>query len=358
MQQMAIRIGVIIPFQHAAGMFGAAAEAASEFAAQQINATDGILGREVALEFIDGGADPREVMTAVDRGIRDGRLDAVTGWHDSSLRNRLVPLIAGRVPYVYSAVYEGNETRRGTYCLGETPASQLMPALRRLAASHRARRWLVVGDDYVWPRQTYRTLEALRVGSDIDLLGAVFFGDQTSPALDRQKRLLDILPTVHCDGILLLKLGHNAVEFNRGFAARGLHRTTTRLSPLMEESMLMASGIDGTRNLFSTGGFFRTLHTAGSAGLLSAYSSAEGGVAPPLTAPAESCYDSIWAVKAIAERAGSPRVPDTDRVIDGLHLETPRGLLSFEGNQADQNLHLAEADGYDFEVVATWRGAA
>jgi urea transport system substrate-binding protein len=46
--------------------------------------------------------------------------------------------------------------RRSTGCCltGETPDRQVHPALRWLRTECGARRWAVVGDDYIWPRQT------------------------------------------------------------------------------------------------------------------------------------------------------------------------------------------------------------
>ncbi len=353
-KRMLFRLGVVIPFERAGGIFGPSAQAASQLAAAEINDADGILGQEVELEFIDGGKTPTEVAAAVSDLLALGRIDALTGWHVSSLRNRLAPVVGGRVPYVYAPVYEGAETRSGIYCLGETPIEQILPALRILARERGLRRWLVVGDNYVWPRETHHALRRVAPEFGIDIMGAAFFGDESTTDPAAQTRVLDRLPRFACHGVLILKVGQNAVDFNRAFAARGLPRSIARLSPLMEENILMAGGLEATVNLFSTGGYFRTLATAESLEFVGNYTRRFGLGAPPLSAPSESCYDGIFAVKSLVERARGTAVVDTDRAVDGLRLQGPRGIVSFVGNQARQRMYLAEAEGFDFSVIGSW----
>jgi len=66
--------------------------------------------------------------------VAAGIVDAVVGWHISAVRQVLAPRIAGRVPYVYTALYEGGERTPGVFLVGETPSSQLLPAMRWLHA--------------------------------------------------------------------------------------------------------------------------------------------------------------------------------------------------------------------------------
>jgi urea transport system substrate-binding protein len=125
------RVGLVVPLQGPAGLFGPSCEAVAATAVRAINDA-GVLGRELAVEVIDGGAPPEQVGATVGRLIDDGRIDAVTGWHISAVRHAVAPMTAGRVPYVYTSLYEGGGSRPGVFCSGETPARQIAPALRWL----------------------------------------------------------------------------------------------------------------------------------------------------------------------------------------------------------------------------------
>jgi urea transport system substrate-binding protein len=151
--------------------------------------------------------------------------------------------------------------------------------------------------------------------------------------------------------VLMLLVGQDAVEINREFARRGLHDRLVRFSPLMEENMLLASGPDATAGLFVAASYFRSLATPGAMDLQSSYLHRHGPGAPALSHAAESCYEGLHALAALAARAGTDRPEAWDAVVDGTAWEGPRGTVEFRGRRARQPVHLAVADGVDFDVL-------
>lgn len=341
------RVGMVVPLEGSAGIFGPSCQAVAELAAAEFNKADGVLGRQVELEFIDAGQPPREVAAQVAALADAGRLDAVTGWHISSVRNALVPAIAGRLPYVYTSLYEGGERRPGVYCSGEVPNFQIIPALAWMACQLGRRRWFVVGHDYVWPRQTAAVLAQACAGLGIEIVGEAFVPMDAG----RVNLLVDEVAKSSCDGVLMLLVGQEAVLFNRLFAELGLSERMVRYSPLMEENMVMGSGPEATDDLYVSAGFFRTLVTAGSFDLQSRYAAFHGVGAPPLNNVAESCYEGMHTLVHLARLACSPLVQDMNRVIGELGYDGPRGTVQFHGNQATHPVYLARADGLDFEII-------
>jgi ABC-type branched-subunit amino acid transport system substrate-binding protein len=341
------RIGLVVPLQGPAGIFGPSCEAVAATAVRLINGS-GVLGRPVELEVVDGGAPPERVGAEVDRLVGEGRVDAVTGWHISAVRHAVAPVTAGRVPYVYTSLYEGGETRPGVFCSGETPARQIAPALRWLRDVRGVRRWFVVGDDYVWPRASLAVTRQFARELDLELTGAAFVPLGTDDFDD----VLDRVRASDAQGVLLYLVGRDAVEFHRRFAARGLDGSLVRFTPLMEENMLLASGAAATRDLFVCAAYFRSLATSSALQFCGDYAEQHGPDAPPLNNAAESCFEGLVALAALAERAGSLDVRAMLGVVDGLGWDGPRGPVSFAGNHLRQQVHLAVADGYDFDVLA------
>ena len=150
----AINVALVVPLQGSAGIFGPSCELCAELAAAELNAIDGLLGRELRLSVIDGGAPPAVVADEVGALAAAGLVDAVVGWHISAVRQVVAPRVAGLVPYVYTALYEGGERTPGVFLTGEIPSRQLLPAMCWLSREHGVRRWAIVGNDYVWPRAT------------------------------------------------------------------------------------------------------------------------------------------------------------------------------------------------------------
>jgi len=89
--------------------------ACAELAVAEINHAGGLLGRELRLITVDAGRDPEDVATAAEHLLADDALDAVLGMHISAVRNALAPSVAGRVPYIYTPLYEGGESTPGVH---------------------------------------------------------------------------------------------------------------------------------------------------------------------------------------------------------------------------------------------------
>lgn len=344
------RIGIVIPLQGAGGIFGPSCMTVCELAKQELNAGRGVGGREVELVYIDGGQAPWDVVAEVVSLVDSGMLNAVTGWHISPIRRMLGPALRGRIPYVYTSLFEGGDTTRGVYCTGEVPEQQIFPALRWLRDVVGLRRWHLVGARYVWPLRSAAKIRDAAAALDIEIVGMDFvnMGDGAQPGLTRAVSASD------CEAVLMLFVGQDAVDFNRSFAAAGLDTTVTRYSPLMEENMLLASGAGATDNLFVSASFFRSLASRESLDFVGRYVEAHGPVAPALNNMAESCYQGIQTLAELARRAGGVTVADFDMAIDGLSFNGPRGPVQFVGNQATQQINLARADTFDFEVLTSF----
>ncbi|MDX6311746.1 MAG: urea transport system substrate-binding protein [Streptomyces sp.] len=343
-----LAVALVVPLHGPAGVFGPSCELAAQLATEEINAAGGVLDRQVHLVAIDGGAPPGQVAAEVEALVSLGAVDAVVGWHTSAVRKALAPRIAGRVPYVYTAQYEGGERTPGVFLTGETDAAQLLPAMRLLAEATGVRRWCTVGNDYVWPRVTARAARRYaracggRVRDEVFVpLGAQEFG----PVLRRIERC-------EADAVLMLLVGYDAVRFSRAFAAYGLDQRCLRLSTHMDENMLLSAGADATVGLWAASGFFETLATAESLDFGRRYANRFGVEAPVVGSLGESCFEGLRLLAALAEGARSLDVRAIRGASGTVTYEGPRGALRLRGNHLDQRLYLARADALDFDVVA------
>ncbi|MET9080356.1 substrate-binding domain-containing protein [Streptomyces sp. NPDC004237] len=341
-------VALVVPLQGPAGVFGPSCESAARLAVEELNAAGGVLGREVRLLTVDGGAPPARVAAEVGALVSLGAVDGVVGWHTSAVRQALLPRVAGRVPYVYTAQYEGGERTPGVFLTGETDAAQLLPAMRVLAESAGVRRWCTVGNDYVWPRVTARAARGYardcggRVRDEVFVpLGTEEFG----PVLRRVERC-------EADAVLMLLVGADAARFNRAFAGYGLHQRCLRLSTHMDENILLATGADGTDGLWAAAGFFETLATAESLDFSARYAARFGVDAPVVGSLGESCFEGVRLLAALAERARSLDVRAMCALGDAVSYEGPRGVVRLRGNHLAQRLYLARADAFDFHIVA------
>ncbi|WP_433088658.1 substrate-binding domain-containing protein [Dactylosporangium sp. CA-052675] len=343
-----VAVALVVPLQGTAGIFGPSCELCAELAVEEVNRAGGVLGRELRLVPVDGGAAPERVAAEVDALVSSGAVQGVTGWHISSVRQAVAPRIANRVPYVYTALYEGGERTDGVFLTSETPDIQLYPAMRTLAQERRLRRWFIVGNDYVWPRRSAQAARRYAARSGARICGEAYVPLGTHDFADVLRRV----ERAGADAVLMLLVGNDAVRFNRAFARAGLDQRCVRLSTLMDENMLLGSGGAATHGLYSAAGFFASLVTAENLDFHAQYARRFGVDAPPLGSLGESCYEGVLLLAALIEQARSLDVRAIGASAESVSFEGPRGLLRMRRRHVRQRIYLAEARGLGFDVVA------
>lgn len=343
----AIRIGLAIPLQGPGGIFAPSCEAVADLCRRQTNVF-GVLGRPIEFVVIDAGLPAREVAYEVKDLVDHGDIDALTGWHISSVREAVAPVTHGRIPYAYTSLYEGGESRPGVFCVGETPGGQIAPALAWIRDELGLRRWHIVGSDYVWPRRSARIAAGYARTLGLEVLSTTL----TRLGVERFTDVLDFIErSPRADGVLLFLVGEDAVRFNREFAERGLDEQLIRLTPLTEENMLLAAGPDATRDLYVAAGYFRSLSTGYSLDFVGDYTAAFGPEAPALNNQGESCYEGLKLLTSLFAAAGDTSIDAVLRVSEGLGYDGPRGPMRLRSGHLKQTVYLAKADITDFDVL-------
>lgn len=335
-----MRVAVMVPRSGSAGIWGPSCISCAQLAIAEINQGSGIAGREIEPIYLD--ADDSAIdhtLEILKLLLEDGGVAAIVGMHVSSVRQKLNTVLRGRIPYVYTPLYEGGEQAPGCYAIGETPAEQLAPAIARLSEMFGARRWALVGNDYVWPRVSHslaRQYIALN-GGQIVFEEYVPFG--TEEPYELVERMADNRP----DAILLSLVGQDAVEFNRVFGSMDLDRSMIRLSTAIEENVLLATGESGTKRLFGASSYFAALRTAANMSFVERYHALHGGRGPVLNALGQSIYEGMHFLAALSEPTRDSLAP--------LSYRSARGGLFLSNQQKHLPIYLARAEGHQFSVL-------
>lgn len=343
-----LNVALVVPRSGSAGIYGPSCVASAELTIADVNAGAGVLGRELRLIPVDGSRHPEAVAAEIQALVELDAIDAVTGWHISPVRQAVSRVTANRIPYVYGPLYEGGERTPGLFLTGETPSRQLIPAMDWMTDEYGVDQWVVIGNDYIWPRQTGAAARRHARSRGRPLLHEMYFPLGTTDfswAIDR-------IEASGATGVLLLLVGGDGVAFNRQFAASGLAAAIPRLSPHVEENMLMASGSDTTEGLFASAGYFEALNTTASMEFAAHYYQHFGPGAPALNSIGESCFEALTLLITLAARAQSLDIAALTVAAQNLTYNSPRGQVTMRGNQLSQDIYVAEAIGMDFDVRA------
>jgi urea transport system substrate-binding protein len=343
-----LKIALLVPLSGPAGLWGPSCQTSALLASREINSRGGILGREVELVFADAGGDPAAIAGDTIELIGETRAEAVIGMHISAVRLALVRALRGRIPYVYTPVYEGGERAPGVFMVGETPPRQLKPAIHWLAEQRGARRWYLVGNDYVWPHVSHRAARRYIAETGGQVLGVDYipFGcDDYEPHLQAIRRCRP-------DAVLVSMVGADCITFNRAFADQGLAPHMLRLSAASEENTLLGIGARNAENFYFTAGYLAGLDTPENLAFLERYHAAFGNDAPMPNTIGESCYEGVRLYAELARRAGSLAVDNLSRASEGLSYTGARGRVTMRSRHLRTDIYLAEADGLRFRVLA------
>jgi len=342
-----LRIAHFLSLSGPAGIWGPCSINSATLAAREINARGGILGRQIEMTVHDAGAEPDEIVDTASDIVTSGAADIVLGSHMSVVRLILRDVFAGHLPYIYTPIYEGGERTEGVLAIGETPPRQARPAIMWLADRKRAKRWYLIGSDYVWPWQSHRAVKRYIADSGGCVVGEDFVAlgkDDHAPYLER-------IQAAQPDVVFISLIGLDGILFNRAFAEHGLAGKMLRLANCMDETVTLGIGADNTENLFAASGYFANAPTAMNEAFRGRYHGTFGPYAPVPGSTAQSNYEGLYFLDALARRAASLDPNLLVAAAEGTVYQAARGAIGIRRRCADMPIYLAQADGLDFRLL-------
>ena len=300
-----VRVGLAVPLSGPLAMTAPSALDLAGLAADEVNAGGGVAGRPLELVGVDSGRAPDVVAAEAAALHRAGAFELLVGFHTSDVHRAIERALPPGARYVFTPPHEGGARRPGVVRLGQSPLEQHAAALTWLVRRRRARRWVLLGTDYVWPRAVHRA--ARRALADV---GGEVVGEALVPfGPPDPGPLLDLVLRSRADAVLLSLVGRDLVAFNREFARTGLDRRVIRLSGALEENGLYALGGDTTGELYAC---MPSFVSAGDGtddsqfALQERHAQRSGPDAPAVCAYARGVYDGVRMAAALA-RGSAPR---------------------------------------------------
>ena len=286
------RLALAIPTSGQLGLTAPGALAAAELAVQEVNAHGGIRGRELSLVLVDAGGSPLSVQAQVRDLVHAGAVQAVVGFHTSDVHRAIEQVTAGRVPYLFTPPHEGGSRLSGVGLLGPGPREQLAPALTCLGGA-RGRRWVMVGNDYIWPRQFHAAATDMIRAIGADVVDSIYvrFGE-LDPEL-----LIARIAALRPDFALLTLIGRDLATLNRAWAESPLRGRVGRVCGALDETGLLEIDGDDSGELFASMDWFATDRDDG---FLDRYRARWGTLAPQPGVYARGCYDGLHTLAAVA----------------------------------------------------------
>jgi urea transport system substrate-binding protein len=372
-QQKTVKVGVLHSLSGTMAISETVLKDIALMTFDEINAAGGVMGHKIEPVVVDPASNWPLFAEKSRQLLTQDKVAAVFGCWTSVSRKSVLPVFEELNGLLFYPVqYEGEEISRNVFYTGAAPNQQAIPAVEYLMSKDggAARRWVLLGTDYVYPRTTNKILRAFLASkgvaeSDIMEEYTPFGHSDYQTIIARIKKFAAegkrtaVVSTIN---------GDSNVPFYKELGNQGLKATDVPVVAFSvgEEEL---RGVD-TKPLvghLAAWNYFMSIKAPANDAFVrkwSDYAKAKniaGHKDKPLTNdPMEATYIGIHMWKQAVEKAKSFDVAKVSAAMGGQTFKAPSGIVSTM-DAKNHHLHKAvfigeiKADG-QFNVVWKTRG--
>ena len=307
---------------------------AIDLAVEQINASGGVMGKQIQLVGEDGASEPTVFAEKAEKLISSDCVAAVFGGWTSSSRKAMLPVFESANSLLYYPVqYEGLESSPNIFYTGATTNQQIVPALDYLKEKG-VKSLYLVGSDYVFPQTANRIIKAYAEANGIEIKGE----DYTPLGSTDFSTIVNKVRSADADAVFNTLNGDSNVAFFREYKNVGLTpQDMPVVSVSIAEEEVGGIGVQNITNQLTAWNYYQTIDTPVNNEFVQAYK-AKFGADKPTSDPMEAAYVSVYLWKNTVEKAQSFDVKAIQDNADGVTFDAPEGLVTIDG----ENHHITK----------------
>jgi urea transport system substrate-binding protein len=307
---------------------------ATLLAIEEINERGGVLGRQLQAVVVDGRSDWPTFAREAERLITLEQVAVVFGCWTSASRKTVKPVFEKYNHLLFYPVqYEGLEQSRNIVYTGAAPNQQILPAVDWCFRELKARKFFLVGSDYVFPRTAHAIIKAQVaklggevVGDEFVLLGARDFKAVVAKIITAQPDV--ILNCINGDS--------NLAFFDELRTNRGVPPTLRTVSFSIAEDELRSMGAKQMAGDYCAWNYFQSVDTPANHDFIERFR-AKYGHNRVTDDPMEAAYIGVQLWAQAARMAKSVEPVAVRSALGGQTLPAPEGLVTID--PATQHTH-------------------
>ena len=325
------------------------------FAVDEINASGGLLGREILLKNYDPQSNIQLYTQFATEAATKDKVAVVHGGITSASREAIRPILRKfNTLYFYNTQYEGGVCDRNIFCTGSTPA-QNVNKLVPYVLNNWGKKVYTIAADYNYGQITSKWIAKYTREGGGEVLSTDFFPlDVTNfgPVISK-------IQAAKPDAVISALVGGAHVSFYRQWAAAGMKKQIQMASTTFgggnESVVLSPEEGDGIVSAFS---YFQEIDNPINKAFLERFHAKLGDKAPYLGA--ELAMRTYIGVQLWAE--GVRRAKSIDRMAvikaleSGISLDTPAGKTTLDPktHHTTVDVFLARCENHGFKVLETF----
>jgi urea transport system substrate-binding protein len=304
---------------------------AERLAIDQINEMGGILGRKIEIIQEDGASDWPTFAEKARKLLVNDKVAAVFGCWTSASRKAVLPVFEKENGMLYyPTFYEGLEQSKNVIYTGQEATQQIIAGLDWLAKNKGAKKFYLVGSDYIWPRTSNKiarkhienVLKGEVVGEDYFPLGHTQFGS-----------LINKIKLKKPDAVYSIIVGGSNVAWWKQLKAAGVTSDKqTILTISVTEDEILGIGGENMVGFYAAMKYFQSLDNENNKKFVAAFK-AKYGEKAVIGDVTQAAYLGPWLWKAAVEKAGSFDIDKIAAASPGIELTTaPEGYVKVHEN--------------------------
>lgn len=330
-----VTVGTINALSGATAINEVVIKDSTAMAIDEINASGGVLGKQLELISEDGASEPTIFAEKAQKLVSNDCAAVVFGGYTSASRKAMAPAFEDNNALLfYATYYEGMESSPNIYYTGAAPNQQTIPALEYLKEKG-VKSLYLVGSDYVYPRTSNAIVKAFAKENGIEIVGEDYVplgGTDFSTIVNKMR-------SADADAIFNIVVGDSLVPFFREYRNSGLTpQTMPVISMTVGEEEIGSIGVDNVVGQLSSWNYLQTLDTPANKKFVADFKSRYGK--DRVTSDSmEAAYTSVYLWKALVEKANSFSTDDIVAIADGVTVDGPEGTVTLDG----ENHHISKS---------------
>lgn len=306
---------------------------AERLAIEQINASGGVLGRQIKLIAEDGASDWPTFAEKARKLLQSDRAAAVFGCYTSASRKAVLPLFEQYNGLLYyPTYYEGLEQSKNVIYTGAEATQQSIAAVEWAIREKGWKKVYLFGSDYIWPRTTNKIARKA-----IEQMGGEVVGEEYLPLGHTQfGSLINKVKLRKPDVILSTLVGGSNVAYYKQMTAAGLSgEKQPTIALAITEEEISGIGAENVVGVYSVMGYFQLLDNPVNKKFVADFK-ARYGDNRPVGDTMACAYIAPFLWKMAVEKAGSFDVDKVVAASAGLEIDAPEGKVRLD----ESNHHL------------------
>ncbi len=324
-------------------------------AVQEINASGGLLGKQVSVATMDPQSNMQLYAQYAQQMALKDKVSALFGGITSASREVIRPVMKRfNTLYFYNTQYEGGVCDRNTFCTGQTPA-QNVDKLIPYVTKRWGKKIYILAADYNYGQITTDWIKKYAAESGATVIGADFFPldvNQFGPTIQK-------IQAAKPDMVISVLVGGAHMAFYRQWAAAGMNTkipmASTTFNNGNEHIVLSTAESNGIVTAFS---YFESIDTPTNKAFVDRWHKKYGADYPYIGELAAATYQGVhlWALGV--KKAGSvDRMKMIQALESGISFDGPSGKVTIDAatHHCTLDIQIAECKDKKWKILETFK---